>query len=187
MFERFTSAARRVVVEAQQQARALQHNEIQAEHLLLGVLDDDTGISASVLRDLGVRRDRLVAEVAALGLADEDALRAVGIDLPAVRRAAEAAFGAGALDRPRRRRGAIRRRLAWLGGEHLRFTDPAKHALVQSLRQATSLGHNYIGADHILLGLLADDRSPAAQVLSRLGADPAVVRARVRERLQQAA
>lgn len=187
MFERFSAPARRVVIEAQQQARALQHTEILAEHLLLGVLADETCISASVLDELGVQHERLVAEVAALGLADEDALRAVGIDLAAVRRAAESAFGAGALDRPRRSRRGLRGRLPWLGGQHLRFTDPAKRALEQSLRQAISLQHNHIGTDHILLGLLADDRSPAALTLSRLGVDPAVVRARVRERLQQAA
>ena len=119
-------------------------------------------------------------------MADDEALRAIGIELDAVRRHAEESFGPGALDRPRPPRRGLSRMLR-LGTDHMRFTDPAKQALEQSLRQALALKHNYIGTDHILLGLLADDHSPASRTLSRLGADPAVVRARVREQMQNAA
>ena len=104
MFERFTDAARGVVVDAQQQARTVGHSEIMAEHLLLAILADGDSIGARVLRGLGVEREVLVREVAALGLSDDEALRAIGVDLAAVRRQAEAAFGPGALDRPRTRR-----------------------------------------------------------------------------------
>ena len=148
-----------------------------AEHLLLATVADGDSIGSRVLRDLGVEREALVREVAALGLADDEALRAIGVDLAAVRRQAEAAFGPGALDRPRPRRYGLLRRVAWVGG-HLDFTDSAKRALEQSLRQALALEHNYIGTDHILLGLLADDKDPASRTLLRLGVTPSVVRTR---------
>jgi ATP-dependent Clp protease ATP-binding subunit ClpA len=187
MFERFTEAARGVVVNAQDQARALGHREILAEHLLLGVMADTDGIGARVLRDLGVEQDALVSEVAALGDADTEALRSIGVDLHAVRRQAEAAFGPGALDRPRRRRVGLFRRQVVLVGGHLHFANTASRALEQALRQAQALGHGYIGSEHILLGLLSDEHDAAARVLARLGLDRAAVRQRVLDELQRAA
>lgn len=185
MFERFTESARGVVVDAQEQARTVGHSEIMAEHLLLAILADCDSIGARVLRDLGVEREVLVKEVAALGRADDEALRAIGVDLTAVRQQAEAAFGPGALDRPRPRprRYGLLRRVAWVDG-HLPFTDSAKRALEQSLRQALALKHNYIGADHILLGLLADDQDAASRTLLRVGVTPSVVRTWVREQME---
>jgi ATP-dependent Clp protease ATP-binding subunit ClpA len=185
MFERFTAAARGVVVEAQTQARVLAHSEILAEHLLLGVLADSTSLGAGALRDLGLDQDALAREVATLGAADEDALRAIGIDLAIVRQRVEEAFGPGALDQPRPKRAGLRRRVVSVS--RLPFTDPAKQALTQSLHQAVALRHGYIGTDHLLLGLLADDQTPAARTLARLGVDPAVVRTRVRDALRRAA
>lgn len=187
MFERFTPAARGVVVGAQQQARALRHTEILAEHLLLAVLADETSAGAAVLTELGAGREELVRELTALGGADEQALREIGVDLVAVRERAEAAFGPGALERPRPERAGLRRRMAWLGADHLRFADAAKRGLEQSLHQALALGSRSLTTDHILLGLLADDREPAAHALVRLGVDPGTVRSRVREHLQRAA
>src|SRR4051812_2504168 len=104
MFERFTGTARRAVVEAQAQATALGHDAITSEHLLLGILADPGSVPSTVLADLGVDHQRLVREVATLGDADAAALAAIGVDLESVRRRAERTFGAGALDRPRRRR-----------------------------------------------------------------------------------
>lgn len=187
MFERFTDAARAAVVNAQEQARGLHHEEILAEHLLLAVLTEDASISARVLRDHNVRADRLMNELAVLGAGDREALHEIGIDLAAVRQRVEAAFGPGALDRPRpRRAGLLRRRLTWTDG-HLPFSGAAKHALQQSLRQALALQHRSIGIDHILLGLLADDQDPAARILHKLGASPAAVRKQVQTELQRAA
>jgi ATP-dependent Clp protease ATP-binding subunit ClpA len=78
------------------------------------------------------------------------------------------------------------RRVAWLGG-HLRFTESAKRALEQSLRQALALKHRHIGTDHILLGLLTSDQDPASRTLLRLGVTPSVVRALVGEQMGRAA
>lgn len=63
MFERFTNKARQVVVQAQEEARSLQHNYIGTEHLLLGLLGVPDGIGARALRQLGLGRDTVVADV----------------------------------------------------------------------------------------------------------------------------
>ena len=54
---------------------------------------------------------------------------------------------------------------------HIPFTPRAKKVLELSLREALQLGHNYIGTEHILLGLIREGEGIAAQVLQRLGAD----------------
>ena len=186
MFERFTASARRVVVDAHAQALALHAEEVRAEHLLLGALDEDGSAGAAVLRAQGVGPQQLAAELAGLGAGDDEALRALGIDLAEVRQRVEAAFGAGALDRPRPRRAGLLRRLTWTSGS-LPFGSSAKEALRQSLRQALDLRQREIGVDHVLLGVLVDARGPAGAALRRLGVDPADVRARVRAHLRQAA
>ena len=59
------------------------------------------------------------------------------------------------------------------------FTPPAKKALELSLREALALGRHYIGTEHLLLGLLREGESVAAQVLTRLGTDHARVQEHV--------
>ena len=54
---------------------------------------------------------------------------------------------------------------------HIPFTPRAKRVLELSLREALQLGHNYIGTEHILLGLIREGEGIAAQVLQKLGAD----------------
>jgi Clp amino terminal domain, pathogenicity island component len=60
------------------------------------------------------------------------------------------------------------------------FTRAGKRAIEQSLREAQERGDNYIGAEHILLGLLADARSGAVSIVRELGADPEALAAAVR-------
>ena len=57
MFERFTDRARRVIVLAQEEARALQHNYIGTEHLLLGLIREGEGVAAKALASKGVELD----------------------------------------------------------------------------------------------------------------------------------
>jgi ATP-dependent Clp protease ATP-binding subunit ClpA len=63
MFERFTSKAREVVIQAQEEARTMQHNYIGTEHLLLGLLAVPDGIGARALRQLGLSRETIRSEV----------------------------------------------------------------------------------------------------------------------------
>jgi ATP-dependent Clp protease ATP-binding subunit ClpC len=91
------------------------------------------------------------------------ALEALGISLESVRQQVEEIIGRGK-DAP---------------SGHIPFTPRAKKVLEFSLREATQLGHNYIGTEHILLGLLREGDGVAAQVLVRLGADLNRVRQQV--------
>ena len=83
------------------------------------------------------------------------ALTSMGIGLDAVRGQVEKIIGQG--------------QAAPAG--HIPFTPRAKKVLELSLREALQLGHNYIGTEHILLGLLREGEGVAAQVLQQLGAD----------------
>lgn len=103
MLNRFTASARQVITAAQAQRRRLRHDFIGTEHLLLGLLDDETGPVAALLRDAGLDAERTRAEVAGmerreLGETDAEALRSIGIDLDAVRASVEGSFGEGALE-----------------------------------------------------------------------------------------
>jgi ATP-dependent Clp protease ATP-binding subunit ClpC len=66
---------------------------------------------------------------------------------------------------------------------HIPFTPRAKKVLELSLREAVQLGHNYIGTEHILLGMIREGEGVAAQVLTGLGVDLATARREVVETL----
>ncbi len=185
MFERFTDEAREVVVRAQHRARDLDAGAVLAEHLLLGALD---GPARSVLVEAGVDPDRLTDHVRVAGTTAGDgaALRSLGIDLEQVRQRAEAAFGAGALDRPAPRRRGLLRRSVRLGGA-LPFDASAKRALEQALREAVARHDDRIVAGHLLLGLLAHDTDRAALAVRAVGVEPEAVRNAARAALSRAA
>ena len=188
MFERFTDRARNVVVDAQAAARRLGHGYTGTEHILLGLLQGD-GIAARVLGSLGITAAAVEREVLAevgrgpLGRRDAEALGAIGIDLEEVRRRVEASFGPGALYwRPGR--GWRRGRRVPLAAGHIPFSPRAKTVLELSLREALALKHNYIGTEHILLGVAREGEGLAMLILTRLGAGPQVIRARVLDALR---
>jgi ATP-dependent Clp protease ATP-binding subunit ClpA len=91
------------------------------------------------------------------------ALESLGIGLEAVRQQVEAIIGQG----------------QQAPSGHIPFTPRTKKVLELALREATQLGHNYIGTEHILLGLIRESEGVAAQVLVRLGADLHRVRRQV--------
>jgi ATP-dependent Clp protease ATP-binding subunit ClpC len=70
-------------------------------------------------------------------------------------------------------------------GAHIPFTPRSKKVLELSLREALQLGHNYIGTEHILLGLLREGHGVAAQVLRQLGVDLNDLRGKVVELVQR--
>ncbi|GAA0960894.1 Clp protease N-terminal domain-containing protein [Actinocorallia libanotica] len=160
MFERFTKDARAVVVQAQQEARALRHDRIEAGHLLLALTAVEGGAARALdacLPGLDGLRARVRAEIDGL---DPDALASIGVDLSAVRQAAESAFGEGALDRDRKEKRG-----------HLRFTREAKKVLELSLRVALSNGHRFISDGHILLALLMLPESAPVRAMRNAGAE----------------
>jgi ATP-dependent Clp protease ATP-binding subunit ClpC len=91
------------------------------------------------------------------------ALESLGISLEAVRSQVEEIIGQGSQS----------------PSGHIPFTPRAKKVLELSLREALQLGHNYIGTEHILLGLIREGEGVAAQVLVKLGADLSRVRQQV--------
>jgi ATP-dependent Clp protease ATP-binding subunit ClpA len=180
MFERFTEAARDVVVRAQEQARELGQQPIGTEHTLIALLDfepiasalrtdevDADYVRAEVLRRVGPTMEERREEEAA----DAAALKAIGIDLDAVRRAIEENFGPGALRLPRetKRKGFFSRFHTTVG--HIPFSQRNKKVLELSLREALRLKHNYIAPEHILLGILREGEGLAVQILVEKGVD----------------
>src|SRR4030043_413770 len=69
--------------------------------------------------------------------------------------------------------------------EHIPFTPRAKKVLELSLREALQLGHNYIGTEHILLGLLREGEGVAARVLNSFGINLEIVKDKIREILNK--
>jgi Clp amino terminal domain, pathogenicity island component/ATPase family associated with various cellular activities (AAA) len=91
------------------------------------------------------------------------ALESLGVSLEAVRQQVEEIIGQGER----------------APSGHIPFTPRAKKVLELALREALQLGHNYIGTEHILLGLIHEGEGVAAQVLVKLGADLDRVRQQV--------
>jgi ATP-dependent Clp protease ATP-binding subunit ClpC len=115
---------------AQDEARALRHNYIGTEHILLGLLREEEGLAARVLESLDVTVEEVRVQVARIvGQSDE------------------------------------------VTSGQIPFTPRAKKVLELSLREAMRLGHNYIGTEHILLGLALEREGVAMRILLGFGVD----------------
>jgi ATP-dependent Clp protease ATP-binding subunit ClpA len=176
MFERFTDRARQGVHRAVDASERMGSRHVGTEHLLLGMLAGDGGVAYTVLDNAGVRADEVRVQIERFMGQDSEALEAIGIDLEAVRAKIEETFGPGALDDLERppKRGWLRRRR--LSGGHRPFTPRAEKVLELSLREALALKHNYIGTEHLLLGLLREGNGLAAKILADAGLDFAELR-----------
>jgi len=152
MFERFTRHARVAVVLAQEEARELRTREIAPQHLLLGILQSAGNDLSAVLSGHGLTADAVRARlIEAAPKTDEEAeaLRAIGIDLAAVRDSVARTFGPDAFDNALSQSGRRRRRRG-----HIPFTRPAKKTLEYAVREALVHKDNEIGCEHLLLGIL---------------------------------
>jgi ATP-dependent Clp protease ATP-binding subunit ClpA len=118
-----------------------------------------------------LNHDYIGTEHLLLGLAHEGqgvaagALESLGIRLEALRAQVEEIIGRGESEAA--------------SSGHIPFTPRAKTVLELSLRESQQLGHNYIGTEHILLGLIREGQGVAARVLVKLGADLPRVRQQV--------
>ena len=215
MFERFTGGARDVVVRANAEAGELGHPHIGTQHLLLALAAEPGGAVPATLRAAGVTeayvRDEVIrragtppADVDPLpdpGGEDAAALRMIGIDLDAVRRAIEENFGPHALklppaSRPKRRgilgrfggttKGTTGPAAAWRGN-HRPFSPRSKKVLELSLREAVRLKHSFIAPQHILLGILREGEGMAARILADAGVDRAALREKLTRSLDDRA
>ena len=181
MFERFTTRAREVVERAASIATESRASQIRPEHLLAAILWDDQCLAVRVLIDQGATSDRLHAELDRRraryvdGLDDEDAaaLASIGIDLEqVVRRLGDE------IEPPARARA---RRVS------RRFSRPSKKVLELALREAISLRHNYIGTEHLLLGLARQGDVIVRDTLCDSGVDPSTLREGVQQALRRRA
>jgi ATP-dependent Clp protease ATP-binding subunit ClpA len=176
MFERFEPAARQAFVDARAEAWLAGQDKIRSEHVLLGLLAEP-GQAADALIAAGIKLADLRARIprgsqdAPAGL-DADALSSLGIDLDAVRRATDAAFGPGALDR-----------VSPPGRKRLPIADDAKQSLVGAVRQAEQLGQRKISSGLILLAIIDQPPNGAVAVLTQAGADIAALRSDVLRRI----
>jgi ATP-dependent Clp protease ATP-binding subunit ClpC len=126
--DRFSKRARKVLTMAQEEAQRLNHNYIGTEHLLLGLVKEEHGVAAKVLRELGVDPAQVVRAVE----------KAVG-------RETRPPYGKPALA-PR-----------------------TKRVIELSVEEARLMGHQYIGTEHLLLGLVREGEGIAVNVLRSLG------------------
>lgn len=182
MFERFTTQAKNAFRLARSQALAGQSGQIGCEHLLAGLADERSGLAATALADAGLGPERLRELMARPGQAeplDAGALALIGIDLDQVRRAAEAAFGPGALDhRPHRAASATAR---------MRMAGETRRALDLALRAVRDTHSPAVSAGHLLLGIIDQGDNAALRLLVAAGVDPAALRDDVLRRMAAAA
>jgi ATP-dependent Clp protease ATP-binding subunit ClpA len=165
--------ADRVLDLAWAEADGFGHRYLGPEHLVLGVLRDRAGGASQVLGSFGVTLESARAELRRLANrgvvpgpcpSDAELLGALGIDLDAVRRDTERAFGFRAVGEATWR---VTRRRSWRGGRVVwtPLCGPpflAKHAVQLASEQAHALGHSQVQPEHLLLGVLEDARQPAA-------------------------
>lgn len=175
MFERFSEQAHLVLDLARDEAERCGHRYLGPEHVLLGVLAEGHSAAARILRAHGMEPQ--AARAGLLGLAqrgvvpaprpsDAELLGMLGVDLDAVRRSSEQAFGSKALGEATWR---VTRRWSWRGGRVVwtPLCGPplvAKRALHLAGEQASALGHVEVGPEHMVLGVLEDARQPAGPV-----------------------
>jgi len=185
MFERFHEDARQAMVVARREALLMGQREIGCSHLLLGIMSEPNGPGALALSAAGLDLAGLRARIAAAARPaaeplDAGALASLGIDLDAVRRATEASFGQGALDRA----ASPRHEPSWGA---MRVTRPARKSLELGKRAAGQLHSGHISTGHLLLGLIEQGDNGAVAALTAAGVDTGALRADVMARLVAAA
>ena len=127
--ERFTERARKVFQLANHEAQRLKHDNVGTEHILLGLLKEDSGVATHALKNLLGNPFTIAMEVERL------IHPGIGVSI------------ANSLPR----------------------TPGAERIIQHAIEEAQNLNHNYVGSEHILLGLLRDQEGVAARVLRKHG------------------
>ena len=211
MFERLSREVRAAVVGAHETARERGAEEVIPMHLLSELARGD-GPVPLLLRRHGIEAER-IAGLGRLGEAEEsparhplddddaDALRSLGIDLGAIRRAVEASFGEGALDDPTRvgegadtddvitdepvgRPGRLR--FSW-GGQPPRFGAAAKKSIELALREAIRDRSREVRGEHLARGILRADDDETRALLRALDVDVRTLRHDLEGRFRESA
>ena len=146
-----TPRAKKVIELAVDEARHMNHRYIGTEHLLLGMVREGEGIAAGVLESLGVRLPKVRTETLRVLSQPSDAQAETLL----VEQDGE----------------VITQQSHAFTAPFDKFTADSRRALAFAQEEAQLLQHNYIGTEHLLLGLLRANWTMAAQVLHRLGID----------------
>lgn len=144
LFERLTDRAKKVLQLARQEAKRMNHDYVGSEHILLGLLIENTGVGARILKELGVSLKQSRIEIEKLVPQGSTSV---------------------------------------LNVTNIPFSPRARRILELAEEEANNLGHDYIGTEHLLLGLLREQDGVAAQVLANMGIDLERVRDEVIEML----
>ncbi|HWF52727.1 MAG TPA: Clp protease N-terminal domain-containing protein [Solirubrobacteraceae bacterium] len=198
----FTPRAKKVLELSLRESLSLGHNYIGPEHILLGIARENTGVASRILLDFGVDAEKIRHEVSRLlatsqrsgrvdqvvqlarvqarelkhnelgtahlllGLLGQEegiatrVLASLDVTLERVRAQVVRIVGASEEDSP----------------GQIPFTPRAKKVLEWSLRESLSLGHNYIGSEHILLGIARENTGVASRILLDFGVDAEKIR-----------
>ncbi|HMC42805.1 MAG TPA: Clp protease N-terminal domain-containing protein [Acidimicrobiales bacterium] len=160
----FTGRLRRALTLARNEAMGRGHAWVGTEHLLLGMLGEARNLGVAVLEALEVDLDEL--RVTVDSLIEESVEETAGEEQAGEEQEA-------ALPLPERR---PRRR-------ELRLTPRAESVLRMSQTEALKLGHNYVGCEHVLLGLVSETEGIAGRALRVMGAELTAVRNEVQRQL----
>lgn len=180
---------------AQEEARRLGHNFVGTEQILLGLIGESTGIAAKVLKSMGVNLKDARVEVEKI-IGRGSGFVAVEIPFtPRAKRVLELSLEEArqlGKDSTAISQQYARSRAVWQSDVRHHCCCCCQLMLLLLLRTtlcwtnhccccrpAAYVGHNYIGTEHILLGLLREGEGVAARVLETLGADPSKIRTQV--------
>lgn len=150
----YTSRAKKVLEMAMMEARELDHTYVGTEHILLGLIKEEKGVAAQVLQSFGV----------VLKNAREETLRLLGQgsrDPTAEGRVAQTSVSGGGYN----------------------FTDRVRKAVQMAREEAARLHHDFVGPEHLLLGVFREGSGVAVASLRRLGLEPNAVRDRLERSL----
>jgi ATP-dependent Clp protease ATP-binding subunit ClpA len=131
MYERFTDRARQVMQLANQEAQRFNHEYIGTEHILLGLVQEGSGVAANVLKNLDIDLRKVRLEVEKIVQTGPDSEVVPMVKLPK--------------------------------------TPRARKVIEYAIEESRNLGHNYVGTEHLLLGLLREREGVASQVLANFG------------------
>ena len=164
-FARFTPTARRAVVDAHGAARLLGDRAVDTEHVLLGLLESPDTLASDVLSHWDVDREGIEAAVLARRGGSGDATDSDDDEGDEQVFPRYEALASGGQDRRGRGR--------W---GHIPFTASSKKVLEVALREAHVFKHDYIGTEHILLGLIRVREGLAAELMAERGVTMDAVR-----------
>lgn len=139
----------------------LGHDALGDEDLLLGILRADEGAGAAALASLGVTLEAAREESEQML---SDALSSIGISFEEVRRETGDTFD-----------------MSLPQGRRIPFSPRAKNALVGARKEMRRLGDDYLGTEHVLLGILGNEDGTAVRILARMGVPPEALEERLLE------